>query len=409
MIADSEVNGAGPENGNLILIAEDSPTQAILLERTLVKNGFRVLTAQNGREAFDLALRHRPSLVISDIMMPVMDGFELCSSIKQHEELHPTTVILLTALSDPEDIIRALRANADCFLTKPFQEDQLLAQVRQALQNCPSGMNGEEQRHHVEVVFGGQVHVITTQRQQILSLLLSTYESAMQKNTELLQAKYDLQRLNSELLWSNQELSEAYETTLLGWSKALDLRDKETEGHTQRVTELTVQLARLMGFDEDAIVHLRRGALLHDIGKMGVPDSILLKPGPLTDEEWAIMKKHPVYAYELLSPIYYLQPALDIPYCHHEKWDGTGYPQGLKGEDIPLAARVFAIIDIWDALRSDRPYRPAWPVDRVVSHIRSLSGTHLDPAVVEAFLQLDVVTSPQKETTGYAAGSEVSL
>ncbi|MEA2575068.1 MAG: hypothetical protein QOH93_2366, partial [Chloroflexia bacterium] len=167
--------------------------------------------------------------------------------------------------------------------------------------------------------------------------------------------------LFDDLQRSNIELGLAYDRTLEGWSGALDLRDKETEGHTQRVTEMAVRLARALGVRENALVHLRRGALLHDIGKMGIPDSILLKPGPLTDEEWVIMKRHPVYAHELLSPIDFLRPALDVPYCHHEKWDGTGYPRGLKGEQIPLSARIFAVVDVWDALSSNRPYRGAWP------------------------------------------------
>ena len=191
---------------------------------------------------------------------------------------------------------------------------------------------------------------------------------------------------------SNAELSRAYEATIEGWSHALDLRDKETEGHSQRVTHMTLYLAKTMGLDADELVQIRRGALLHDIGKMGVPDQILLKPGALTDEEWTIMRKHPEFAYKLLSPIAYLQPALDIPYCHHEKWDGTGYPRGLQGEQIPLAARIFAVVDIWDALHSDRPYRPAWPAEKVREHIRSLSGSHLDPRVVTVFLESNIAT-----------------
>ncbi len=189
---------------------------------------------------------------------------------------------------------------------------------------------------------------------------------------------------------SNAQLTSAYDATIEGWSKALDLRDKETEGHTLRVTEMALQLARAMGMSAEELVHVRRGALLHDIGKMGVPDSILLKPDKLTDEEWVIMRKHPVYAYELLSPINYLRPALDIPYCHHEKWDGTGYPRGMKGEQIPLAARLFAIVDVWDALRSDRPYRAAWPEEKVIEHLKAGSGSHFDPRVVEAFLRLQI-------------------
>ncbi|MDD2921190.1 MAG: GAF domain-containing protein, partial [Anaerolineales bacterium] len=194
--------------------------------------------------------------------------------------------------------------------------------------------------------------------------------------------------LYADLQLSNIELSMAYDSTIEGWSRALDLRDKETEGHTLRVTELMLDLAREAGMTEAELVHVRRGALLHDIGKMGVPDQILLKPGKLTDEEWVIMRQHPIFAHEMLSPIEYLRPALDIPYCHHEKWDGTGYPRGLKGEQIPLVARLFAVVDIWDALRADRPYRQSWSEEKTLEYIRSLVGTHLDPRAVEIFLRV---------------------
>lgn len=183
------------------------------------------------------------------------------------------------------------------------------------------------------------------------------------------------------------DLRLAYDTTIEGWSRALDLRDKETEGHTLRVTQLTMELARMAGMSEAQLVQVRRGALLHDIGKMGVPDPILLKPGPLTDEEWVMMRKHPTFAYELLKPINYLRDALDIPYCHHEKWDGSGYPRGLRGEEIPLAARIFAVVDVWDAIRSDRPYREGWSEEKSLEFIRSVSGTHFDPTAVELFIR----------------------
>lgn len=194
--------------------------------------------------------------------------------------------------------------------------------------------------------------------------------------------------LFNDLHRANIELTLAYDATIEGWSRALDLRDKETEGHSQRVTEITLCLARAMGASEAELVHIRRGALLHDIGKMGIPDNILLKPGPLSEEEWEIMRLHPLYAYEMLSPIIYLRPALDIPYCHHEKWDGTGYPRGLKGDQIPLAARIFAVVDTWDALHSDRPYRPGWPEYKVREYIREQAGTHFDPKVVDAFIKM---------------------
>lgn len=194
-------------------------------------------------------------------------------------------------------------------------------------------------------------------------------------------------QLFDELQHSNMELVQAYDATIEGWSRAMDLRDKETEEHTLRVTEMAVDIARIMGVSEEDIVHIRRGALLHDIGKMGVPDEILRKPGALTPEEWQIMKQHPVFAYEMIAPVDYLKPALDIPYCHHEKWDGTGYPRGLKGEEIPLAGRIFAVIDVWDALSSDRPYRKAWPQEKVLAYIKEQAGTHFDPEIVNIFLE----------------------
>jgi PAS domain S-box-containing protein len=196
--------------------------------------------------------------------------------------------------------------------------------------------------------------------------------------------------LFTDLQQSNADLMLAYDTTLEGWSRALELRDEETEGHTQRVTELVLRLARSLGVPDSELVHIRRGSLLHDIGKMAIPDAILRKPGPLTDEEWVLMRRHPMYAYEMLAPITYLHASLDIPYCHHELWDGSGYPRGLKGNTIPLAARIFAVVDVWDALRSDRPYRRAWDTARVRAHIRENAGTRFDPEVVEVFLRMDV-------------------
>lgn len=198
----------------------------------------------------------------------------------------------------------------------------------------------------------------------------------------------DTAQLYEGLQRSNIDLKLAYEDTIEGWACAMDLRDEATEGHTRRVTEMVLQLARLIGVNEAQIVHIRRGALLHDIGKMGIPDAILFKPGKLSDEEWEIVIQHPVNAHKMLAPIDYLSQSLDIPYCHHEKWDGSGYPRGLKGEQIPLAARIFAVVDVWDALCSDRPYRPAWTEEAALEYIRSNSGSHFDPKVVEVFLKL---------------------
>ena len=194
--------------------------------------------------------------------------------------------------------------------------------------------------------------------------------------------------LYEETRRSAEELKEAYDATIEGWARAMDLRDQEIAGHSARVAEMTLALARVMGIPPDELVHVRRGALLHDMGKIALPDSILRKPGPLTDAEWAIMRRHPAYAYEMLSPIAYLRRAVVIPYCHHEQWNGSGYPQGLVGEAIPLPARIFAVIDVWDALRSERTYRPKRPATLVLDYIRECSGAYFDPRVVEVFLDL---------------------
>jgi len=198
----------------------------------------------------------------------------------------------------------------------------------------------------------------------------------------------DSARLFEDLQESHRELERAYQATLEGWVRALDLRDKETEGHTQRVTILTHRLSRSMGVSDDELIHITRGALLHDIGKMAIPDGILLKPGQLTEDERQLIQKHPVYAYEMLSPIDFLVPAIDIPYCHHEKWDGSGYPRGLRQDEIPFAARIFPVIDVWDALTSDRPYRKAMSHDEVRKIVQAGLGKHFDPIVVEAFMDL---------------------
>lgn len=199
--------------------------------------------------------------------------------------------------------------------------------------------------------------------------------------TEIQEAQRQLQR-------THEELAQSYDATLRGWSRALDLRDHETEGHTQRVAENAVRLAAALGVPEEERLHIYRGALLHDIGKIGIPDRILLKPGPLAEEEWEVMKMHPLHAYNFLNKIPYLRLALDIPRYHHEKWDGSGYPDGLVGEAIPFAARLFAVADVWDALTADRPYRKAWEVEKAREYIRYQGGKHFDPAIVEAFLNL---------------------
>jgi putative two-component system response regulator len=240
-------------------------------------------------------------------------------------------------LDDRESLLNALKAGADDFISKPFDRYELRARLMGITR-------------------------------------LNRYQKLIQERAKLREA--------------NAQLLSAYEATIEGWSHAMDLRDRETEGHSQRVTQLTVSLAQALGIADDDIMHIRRGALLHDMGKIGIPDSILHKPDKLTDEEWKTMRKHPQLAYDMLFPIEYLRPALEIPLTHHEKWDGTGYPRGLKGEEIPIVARLFAVVDVWDALTSDRPYRPAWSQEEALIYIREQSGKHFDPQVVDLFFNL---------------------
>jgi putative two-component system response regulator len=268
-----------------------------------------------------------------------------------------------------------------------FDSLAALRVLRASAQDIPfvivSGTIGEE--YAVEIMkAGASDYVMKGKLSRLVPVVARELAEAAQRRARRAAEQALREREQQTIL----ELNAAYNATLEGWARALDLRDHETEGHCRRVADLTVRLAAMRGLDESECAQIRRGALLHDIGKMGIPDHILLKPSALTPAEWEVMKRHPTYALELLGPVAFLKPSLDIPYCHHEKWDGTGYPQGLKGDEIPVAARLFAVADIWDALRSDRPYRAAWTPERARDHIAALAGSHLDPDAVGTFMKL---------------------
>lgn len=217
--------------------------------------------------------------------------------------------------------------------------------------------------------------------------------------------------LSRDLERTNQDLNQTYDASIDGWTRALELRDFSTERHTQRVVSMTMELGKRMGLDDAEILRMKHGAQLHDIGKMGIPDTILLKPGPLDEAEWRVMRKHPIYAYELLRPIPKFNEIVDIPYCHHEKWDGTGYPRRLRGQEIPLTARLFSIVDVWDALSSNRPYRPAWPQHQVLDYIHYQSDKHFEPEITRVFLEIARgKTNPKPPAPVFrrAAGSALS-
>jgi putative nucleotidyltransferase with HDIG domain len=543
-----------------ILVVDDQEQNAYLLKSLLGGHGYQVKPATNGMEALEFARRDPPELIISDILMPVMDGFSLCQEWKKDEQLKDIPFVFYTATyTDPKDKELALSLGAARFIIKPVEVEEFISIIEQVISEVDAGVLAipqesqqedityyrmyneslirkledkmlelekanraleediaerrraeteiarlfeESQRrlkqvealHSIDLTIGASMDLRMT-----FNILLKHVESLLEvaaadillliPNSQqfkfsagrgfrtdgverasvrigtsfarrailerkpvvvsgelVAQADGDFSKVyeqegfvaytgvplivkgqikgvlevyrrsphRSELEWlhlletlasrtaiaidntqlfndlqqSNLELTLAYDATISGWSRAMDLRDKETEGHTQRVTDLTLKLARAMGVSDAELAHIRHGALLHDIGKMGVPDNILLKADALTDEEWQKMRKHPDLAYEMLSSIRYLQPALDIPFCHHEKWDGSGYPRGLKGEEIPIAARIFAVADVWDAITSDRPYRKGWSKQAALEYIREQSGKYFDPQVVEEFLEL---------------------
>ena len=295
---------------SMILIVDDEYIGRETLQSVLEGEGYELEMAENGFQAIEKAKKLLPDVILLDVMMPGMTGFEVCQRIRSDPQIAEIPIIILTALDDRESLLNALKAGADDFISKPFDRFEL--------------------------------------RARLLGITrLNRYQKLIQERAKLREA--------------NAQLLNAYEATIEGLSHALDLRDRETKGHSRRVTELTVQLAKAMGISEGEITHYRRGALLHDMGKIGVPDSILHKPDTLTEEEWVIMRKHPRLAYDMLYPIEYLRPALDIPYSHHEKWDGSGYPRGLKGEGIPMSARLFAIADVledagFDVVRACNSY-----------------------------------------------------
>jgi len=319
-----------------ILVIDDEAVVRDTLE-ALLGGSYTLHLAKDGAEGMALAMELRPDLILLDAMMPRLDGFEVCARLRAAPETAEMPIIMITSLDDRESRLRGLGAGVDDFLSKPF--DGLELKTR-----CQSITRLNRYRRLVD------------QRGRIDKLL--------------------------------EDLNLSYEKTLEGWTKALDLRDKETEGHTRRVVELSLDFAHTIGLEAASIEDLQTGALLHDIGKLGVPDAILLKPGRLTDEEWVTMRLHPVYAYEWLSPIGHLSTAVEVPYGHHEKWDGSGYPRGLAGTGINLLARMFALVDVWDALRSDRPYRKPLSESETIEHIRSGSGTHFDPELAEAFIAM---------------------
>lgn len=330
-----------------ILIVDDEEAIREVLASLLEATGYQCATATNGAEGLKQLETDRFDLVLSDILMPVMDGLELLGKLHQREPQVP--VVMVTAMHDISAAIGALRAGAYDYVLKPFERDQLYFSVRRALE-------------HRRLVIENR-----------------NYQSGL----EIL-----VQERTKQLSQALRDLEKSYDYTLEAFAGALDLKDAETEGHCQRVTSYTIMIARNMGVESRLLRQIARGAFLHDIGKMAIPDSILRKPGPLTDEEWRVMKKHAEIGYSVLRNIPFLHQAAEIVLTHQERYDGKGYPSGLRAEEIPIGSRIFAVADAFDAMISERPYRRALPVEAARDEIIRNAGTQFDPRVVEVFLGL---------------------
>jgi len=328
-----------------VLVVDDEEAIREVVTTLLDAQGYQCTACANGRLALEAFRKDTFDLVLSDIVMPEMDGLKLLSELRRDDPDVP--VIMVTAMHDIAIALEAIRAGAYDYILKPFEKDQLYLSVRRAL---------EHRRLVIENrTYQSDLEQLVAERTQQLSIAL-------------------------------QDLEQSYDYTLEALGGALDAKDAETEGHCQRVTAFTITIAKAMGVDKALLRHIARGAFLHDIGKMGVPDSILRKPGPLTAEEREIMRRHCDIGYQVLERIPFLKEAAEIVLSHQECYDGSGYPRGLKGEQIPLGARIFAVADTLDAMISDRPYRKALPISAAREEIRRYSGRQFDPRVVEVFL-----------------------
>jgi putative two-component system response regulator len=320
-----------------VLIVDDSEASRMTLAALLHEDNYEIHFAKEGPEALAMTAAMQPDIILLDQMMPGMTGVEVCERIRENPDCETIPIVFVTALDDRSSRLAAFGAGADDVISKPVDRLELRMRVR---------------------------NITRLNRYRLV-----------------LESREDVHRMFLEL-------QTAYDATIEGWARALEYRDSETKGHSDRVTTWAVQLAIQVGLTAESVDAVRRGALLHDIGKMAISDAILLKPGPLTPEEREIIERHPIIGRDLLAPIAYLSDSVDIPYCHHERWDGSGYPQGLAGTDIPFTARLFSVVDVFDALTSDRPYRQAWSVAETEQYLADNAGIQFDPEVVRVFLQL---------------------
>ncbi|RJQ30395.1 MAG: response regulator [Peptococcaceae bacterium] len=395
-----------------ILIVEDSLTQAERLKNILEGNGFRVSVAYEGKEALALMQNHRPVIVISDVVMPGMDGYELCRQIGNNADFNDIPVILLTALSDPSDVIKGLQCGASNFITKPYDERYLLARINHVFANLNLRKTAKAEMG-INIFFHGKNYYINSDRLQILDLLLSMYESAYQKNTELVKVRNELRGLNEqleqrvaertalltgeiarrekveeELRQSHGKLQSILEGMIQALVSVIEIGDPYTAGHQRRVAQLACAVAVEMNLSGEQLEGIRMAGLIHDIGKIIVPAQILNRPGRLSDLEMGIIKTHSQVSYDILKTIEFPWPVARVALQHHERMNGSGYPAGLSGDEILPEARIMAVADVVEAMSSHRPYRPALGIDKALEEISQNKGILYDSEVVDVCLKI---------------------
>ena len=330
-----------------VLIVDDDRQVREVLNQIFLSAGYHCLLAADGSEGLAMFHAKKPPLTVTDLKMPIMSGIELLRQVRESDG--DAAVIVLTGAADVNVAIDSLKLGAHDFIMKPVNVDELLIAAERAL----------ERRH----------------------LLIERREYQVQLERRVDEATRDLEK-------AYNELQHTYNQTLEALGAALDSRDVGTESHSRRVHGYSLALAREHGVPEEGLADLAHGVLLHDIGKIGIPDAILLKPGPLTPDEWSVMRTHPQIGKRLIEKIPFLHGAIPVVWCHHEKWDGSGYPRGLKGDEIPINARIFSVVDAFDAMTADRPYSKAIPFEAAVAEIKRCAGAHFDPRVVESFMRV---------------------
>jgi putative nucleotidyltransferase with HDIG domain len=367
-----------PQSDYRILVVDDEPMIREILRETLEQEGHRVAEAENGKVACDRVNSESFDLILTDVKMPVMDGFTLMKNLGDLTDQIP--VIVITSFSDIDVAVDSIRLGAYDYIVKPFNISQVTISVRRAL---------ERRRLLVENV----------------QYKKSLEAKVVEKTIDLIRKNKKLEQQATLLEDLLRDLRESYEATLDAMVSAIESRDFETKHHCRRVQSYAVLLAERMGVAPEQLMDISYGALLHDVGKIGVPDSILLKPGKLTEEEWETMRNHTLIGYKMISRIKFLKGAADIVLYHHERWDGGGYPYGIAAQDIPLGARIFSVADTFDAITSRRVYKEAVPMDVAKKEIERCSGEQFDPDVVDAFLKLTdedlVQTRAHAESTSY--------